>query len=53
MLAHILGARIVPALHETESWYALTVTRQQGPVRVGFRTTWADASEVPLVPRGA
>lgn len=50
VLAQILGARLVPALHDTESWYALHVTRQQGPLRVGFRTTWADAREVPPIP---
>lgn len=49
VLAQVFSARLVPSLHQTESWYALHVTQQQGPIRGGFRTTWADASEVPPI----
>lgn len=50
VLAQIYGAKLVPSLHDTESWYALHVTQQQGPIKGGFRTTWADATEVPPSP---
>jgi hypothetical protein len=38
----IRGATLNPALHETETWLALYVKQQQGPIKGGFATTHAD-----------
>jgi len=44
ILAELRAPEILPALQRTESWYALRVTQDLGPVRAGFRTVWADAT---------
>ena len=31
-----------PEFRKTESWLAMFVKQAEGPVKVGFRTTWAD-----------
>ena len=49
VLAEIRFARVLPALHDMSSWYALRLTQPDASVpgvRWGIRTTWNDAARV-------
>jgi len=38
--AVLYGGELHPAVHQTESWYALVVKQPRGPVSTGFMTTY-------------
>lgn len=49
VLAEVRFARMLPALHQESSWFALQLTQTHPTlkgVRQGLRTTWNDASRV-------
>ncbi len=43
---YALGARLLPEadnpLRRTESWKALVIKQQRGPIKTGMQTTWSD-----------